>query len=119
MHAFAGAWVNEGELECMQHHARRGEAHQFLQARILALSEIPQLWARSLSAWRTANRKFKKRVNEVEAPDADEEYLLYQTLLGTWPIDIDGAEKRFGQRRPRRRREKGYQYDSQRVPDSM
>ena len=30
-------------------------------------------------------------VNEVEAPDADEEYLLYQTLLGTWPIAADGA----------------------------
>src|SRR5207248_10952519 len=24
-------------------------------------------------------------------PDAGEEYLLYQTLLGTWPIDLDGA----------------------------
>jgi (1->4)-alpha-D-glucan 1-alpha-D-glucosylmutase len=62
-----------------------------VRARILSLSEIPQLWARSLGAWRTANRKFKKRVNELEAPDANEEYLLYQTLLGTWPMERDGA----------------------------
>ena len=26
-------------------------------------------------------------VEEAEAPDANEEYLLYQTLLGTWPIE--------------------------------
>jgi (1->4)-alpha-D-glucan 1-alpha-D-glucosylmutase len=38
-----------------------------------------------------ANRKFKKRVNDAEAPDANEEYLLYQTLLGTWPMDASGA----------------------------
>jgi (1->4)-alpha-D-glucan 1-alpha-D-glucosylmutase len=78
-------------LATSTHDTKRSED---VRARILALSEIPQLWARSLSAWRTANRKFKKRVNEVEAPDADEEYLLYQTLLGTWPIDIDGAAAR-------------------------
>ena len=38
-----------------------------------------------------ANRKFKKRVNDVEAPDANEEYLLYQTLVGTWPVELSGA----------------------------
>ncbi len=29
-------------------------------------------------------------INDLEAPDANEEYLLYQTLLGTWPIRADG-----------------------------
>jgi (1->4)-alpha-D-glucan 1-alpha-D-glucosylmutase len=29
-------------------------------------------------------------VNDSEAPDANEEYLLYQTLLGTWPMDANG-----------------------------
>jgi (1->4)-alpha-D-glucan 1-alpha-D-glucosylmutase len=29
-------------------------------------------------------------VNDLEAPDANEEYLLYQTLLGTWPIQANG-----------------------------
>jgi (1->4)-alpha-D-glucan 1-alpha-D-glucosylmutase len=75
-------------LATSTHDTKRSED---VRARSLALSEIPQLWSRSLSAWRIANRKFKKRVNEVEAPDADEEYLLYQTLLGNWPIETDGA----------------------------
>ena len=29
-------------------------------------------------------------VTDLEAPDANEEYLLYQTLLGTWPIQANG-----------------------------
>jgi len=58
---------------------------------MLAISEIPELWGRSLNKWRTANRRFKKQVEDTEAPDAGEEYLLYQTLLGTWPIDVNGA----------------------------
>lgn len=33
-------------------------------------------------------------MEEIEAPDPNEEYLLYQTLLGTWPVDRQGgAEK--------------------------
>jgi (1->4)-alpha-D-glucan 1-alpha-D-glucosylmutase len=58
---------------------------------MLAISEIPELWRRSLQRWRTVNRRWKKDVIESEAPDADEEYLLYQTLLGTWPVAANGA----------------------------
>src|SRR5262249_57466209 len=36
------------------------------------------------------NRRWKRMVNDLEAPDANEEYLLYQTLLGTWPIQENG-----------------------------
>jgi len=32
-----------------------------------------------------------QKTDDAEAPDAGEEYLLYQTLLGTWPVDLDGA----------------------------
>src|SRR5205814_9677720 len=64
---------------------------QDVRARMLAISEIPQLWARSLQKWRTANRRFKTQIDEAEAPDAGEEYLLYQTLLGAWPVDVDGV----------------------------
>src|SRR5205823_11733114 len=58
---------------------------------MLAISEIPDVWRRSLQKWRTVNRRWKKTVNESEAPDANEEYLLYQTLLGTWPVAANGA----------------------------
>ncbi len=75
-------------LATSTHDTKRSED---VRARMLAISEIPQLWATSLRTWRTANRKFKKLVDEAEAPDANEEYLLYQALLGTWPIDANGA----------------------------
>jgi (1->4)-alpha-D-glucan 1-alpha-D-glucosylmutase len=75
-------------LATSTHDTKRGED---VRARMLAISEIPQLWGRSLQKWRTANRRFKKQIDEMEAPDADEEYLLYQTLLGTWPANPDGT----------------------------
>ncbi len=75
-------------LATSTHDSKRSED---ARARIVAISEIPELWARSLGKWRNSNRKFKKPINETEAPDANEEYLLYQTLLGTWPVDARGA----------------------------
>jgi (1->4)-alpha-D-glucan 1-alpha-D-glucosylmutase len=75
-------------LATSTHDSKRSED---VRARMLAISEIPPLWGRSLQKWRTANRRFKKEIDEAEAPDAGEEYLLYQTLLGTWPVDLDGA----------------------------
>jgi (1->4)-alpha-D-glucan 1-alpha-D-glucosylmutase len=70
---------------------------QDVRARMVAISEIPDVWRRSLVKWRTANRRWKKDVNESEAPDLNEEYLLYQTLLGAWPIGNDGApEQKVG-----------------------
>src|SRR5438270_819836 len=74
-------------LSTSSHDTKRS---QDVRARMLAISEIPQLWGRSLQKWRAANRRFKRRVDEIEAPNGNEEYLLYQTLLGTWPIDLTG-----------------------------
>lgn len=75
-------------LTTSTHDTKRSED---VRARMLAISEIPQLWARSLQKWRTGNRRFKTKIEEREAPDGNEEYLLYQTLLGTWPVDGNGA----------------------------
>ena len=75
-------------LATSTHDTKRSED---VRARMLAISEIPQLWGRSLQKWRTTNRRFKKEIEEAEAPDAGEEYLLYQTLLGTWPVNVDGV----------------------------
>jgi (1->4)-alpha-D-glucan 1-alpha-D-glucosylmutase len=74
-------------LATSTHDTKRGED---VRARMLAISEMPELWRRSLQRWRIANRRWKRRINDAEAPDANEEYLLYQTLLGTWPIQASG-----------------------------
>ena len=74
-------------LATSTHDTKRSED---VRARMLAISEIPELWRRSLQRWRLANRRWKCTINDAEAPDANEEYLLYQTLLGTWPIQASG-----------------------------
>ena len=55
------------------------------RARIAALSEFPREWTEALTVWSSLNAKSKTAVEDAQAPDANEEYLLYQTLLGTWP----------------------------------
>ncbi|MDQ6861664.1 MAG: malto-oligosyltrehalose synthase [Verrucomicrobiota bacterium] len=74
-------------LTTSTHDTKRGED---VRARMIAISEISDLWRSSITRWRTLNRKAKTQLEETEAPDANEEYLLYQTLLGTWPVDASG-----------------------------
>src|SRR5438552_2847973 len=69
------------------HDTKRSED---VRARIVAISEVPDLWPRWLQHWHVANRRWKRTINDLEAPDANEEYLLYQTLLGTWPVQATG-----------------------------
>jgi len=65
------------------HDTKRGED---VRARINVLSETPGEWYRAIRRWRELNRHAKTRVDDRHAPDANEEYLLYQTLVGTWPL---------------------------------
>jgi (1->4)-alpha-D-glucan 1-alpha-D-glucosylmutase len=74
-------------LATSTHDTKRSED---VRARMVAISEIPELWRRSLQRWGTANHRWKRMVNDLEAPDANEEYLLYQTLLGTWLMQANG-----------------------------
>lgn len=74
-------------LATSTHDTKRSED---VRARIVAISEIPELWRRSLQRWATTNRRWKKMINDLEAPDPNEEYLLYQTLLGIWPMQASG-----------------------------
>lgn len=71
-------------LATSTHDTKRSED---VRARMAAISEMPEVWRRSLGKWRTANRRAKRRIDESDAPDSNEEYLLYQTLLGTWPFE--------------------------------
>ncbi len=66
------------------HDTKRGED---VRARINVLSEIPREWKRHLKRWGTVNKKFKKIIHDKPAPDSNEEYTLYQTLIGMYPFD--------------------------------
>ena len=78
-------------LATSTHDTKRSED---VRARMLAISEIAETWRRLLPKWRGASRRWKKKIEDADAPDGNEEYLLYQTLLGTWPMSNEGAPLR-------------------------
>ena len=59
------------------------------RTRIDVLSEVPAAWRLTLRRWARFNRSRKRQVDEVAAPSRNDEYLLYQTLIGTWPESGD------------------------------
>jgi (1->4)-alpha-D-glucan 1-alpha-D-glucosylmutase len=74
------------------HDTKRSED---VRARLNVLSEIPQEWRESVFRWSRMNRRKKSQIDRQWIPDRNEEYLLYQTLVGIWPIrpmDEAGAE---------------------------
>lgn len=66
------------------HDSKRGED---VRARINVLSEMPNEWRAALERWGRLNEPHRQPANESMAPDANEEYHLYQTLLGAWPLE--------------------------------
>ncbi|HEY7218720.1 MAG TPA: malto-oligosyltrehalose synthase [Candidatus Binatia bacterium] len=65
------------------HDTKRGED---ARARINALSELPAEWEKNLRTWTKINRGKKTKVRSLEAPNRNNEYFLYQTLIGAYPI---------------------------------
>jgi (1->4)-alpha-D-glucan 1-alpha-D-glucosylmutase len=65
------------------HDTKRSED---VRARINVLSEIPDEWERAIWRWHHLNEPLRLKIEGTEVPDPNEEYLFYQTLLGTWPI---------------------------------
>jgi (1->4)-alpha-D-glucan 1-alpha-D-glucosylmutase len=64
------------------HDSKRGED---MRARLNALSELPQEWEAQLKSWSKINRPKKRRIRGSEVPDRNDEYFLYQTLIGSYP----------------------------------
>ena len=66
------------------HDTKRSED---VRARLHVLSEIPGEWQKHLLRWRRLNQRFHAPVKGLRVPAPEEEVLLYQTLLGSWPLD--------------------------------
>ncbi|HYE01079.1 MAG TPA: malto-oligosyltrehalose synthase [Alphaproteobacteria bacterium] len=72
-------------LASATHDHKRGED---VRARISALSELPSEWHRRVRRWVRLNAARKTALDEANsAPDGNDEYLIYQTLVGSWPFD--------------------------------
>jgi len=65
------------------HDTKRGED---VRARINVLSEIPDLWEINVRKWSRINRRKKKSMKGVTVPTKNDEYFLYQTLVGALPF---------------------------------
>lgn len=75
-------------LATSTHDTKRSED---VRMRIAAISEFPDLWQRALKRWAKWNRKLKRKIGGEVAPSGNEEYLIYQTLIGAWPFEeLDG-----------------------------
>jgi (1->4)-alpha-D-glucan 1-alpha-D-glucosylmutase len=78
-------------LATATHDTKRGED---ARARIDVLSEIAVEWERGVRRWSESNRSAKSDVDGEAAPDANDEYLFYQVLIGAWDFareDADGV----------------------------
>jgi (1->4)-alpha-D-glucan 1-alpha-D-glucosylmutase len=64
------------------HDTKRGED---ARARLNVLSEMPADWKRAVSRWYLLNKRYKQVADDERLPDRNEEYFLYQTLVGAWP----------------------------------
>ncbi len=71
------------------HDTKRGED---TRARLAALTELPDEWARQVEAWSRILRAGRGGVEGTAPPDRNDEYALYQLLIGTWPVELLAAE---------------------------
>ncbi|HEY0721209.1 MAG TPA: malto-oligosyltrehalose synthase [Gammaproteobacteria bacterium] len=71
-------------LSTSTHDSKRSED---VRARINVLSELPDEWRMRVRRWARVNHKKTQLITDQRAPSRDDEYLLYQTLVGSWPLE--------------------------------
>jgi (1->4)-alpha-D-glucan 1-alpha-D-glucosylmutase len=69
-------------LATSTHDTKRSED---VRARLNVLSEIPDEWQTAVLRWSKTNEPYRKN----HFPDRNIEYVLYQTLVGTWPVSLE------------------------------
>ncbi|HEV2275964.1 MAG TPA: malto-oligosyltrehalose synthase [Acidobacteriaceae bacterium] len=76
-------------LASSTHDTKRSED---VRNRLNVLSEMPEAWSSTVLRWQRMNARFKRTLEDGRvAPDANEEYLLYQTIVGAWPWKMETA----------------------------
>ncbi len=77
-------------LATASHDHKRGED---ARARLAALSELAPWFARNVEHWQSLATPLRRDLAEGPAPSPGDELILFQALLGSWPLDApcDGA----------------------------
>src|SRR5829696_2024763 len=81
-----------GLLTSSTHDTKRSED---VRARIVVPSELPREWRAAVNRWARLNRRRRTRVEGASAPDRNDEYLFYQTVLGAWPWGAETPDEEF------------------------
>lgn len=77
------------------HDTKRGED---TRARINVISELPELWEEKVKLWSEKNARHKISLGRMTVPSANDEYMLYQALLGTYPSETkDRQQEKYSQ----------------------
>ena len=76
-------------LASATHDTKRGED---VRARLNILSEMPDQWGRQIAAWARINARHRRVIDGGYAPDRNDEYLFFQTLVGIWPAAPTGSQ---------------------------
>jgi (1->4)-alpha-D-glucan 1-alpha-D-glucosylmutase len=76
-------------LATATHDHKRGED---VRARLAVLSEIPDEWATQLRRWTRLNAPLKREIDGGPAPDAADEFMLYEMLVGAWLPGVVGGD---------------------------
>jgi (1->4)-alpha-D-glucan 1-alpha-D-glucosylmutase len=83
LEARARQWPH-GMSTTSTHDTKRSED---VRARLNVLSEIPGAWKQAAARWARLNRRGRSIIDDQSYPSRNEEYLFYQTLLGSWPLE--------------------------------
>ncbi len=92
MQVRAKEWPH-GMTATATHDTKRGED---ARARLMALTEIPHDWTSAISRWKVLNAPHLVTDGDIRAPSVAAEYMLYQTLVGAWPLE--GPDDTFTER---------------------
>lgn len=89
--------LNQARLEATPHCLLATSTHdtkrsEDVRMRMVAISELPKEWRDAVRRWSKLNRKHATKVGDAAAPSRNEEYLLYQILLGAWPLQASDRE---------------------------
>ena len=67
------------------HDTKRGED---FRARLNVLSDFASQWKTLILKWNSENKRYKTKIKNKECPSANDEYFIYQSLIGGFPVDI-------------------------------
>ena len=72
-------------LATSTHDTKLGED---VRARLNVLSELPHEWAREAARWMRLTKTYRTLVDGEASPDRNDEYRLYQAIIGAWPAEV-------------------------------